>query len=485
LLLLLYMSNMNKSCQAFNTSGLSNTALTNSTVVTEVPVDAEDDVNLTEMPFNASSEDIGDSKDEDGSIADYAGMIDILDEVTLEDEALVLAHIDSDIDDFEDLKRTIVFLEHHVRKHADMNVVKSKELVAADKVLKELDVKVATFYEQELKSLKYQISNLDHKFDNASMEEISTIVENAEMFLQLSMDKIEELEMIEHEWEVTEQNAKIQEMIDQDEVKAYSSKILLKALKPSVGEEFKNELKYKEDVQDSSVVKASSIATPEASVRINLDDKSMYRMIKKMNMMNRDENEAKPNVTESLTMDEESEVSDEEGSEEGIVKEESDEGDIVEDESEFKKLILSNEDFLKEKKTEEHSEHKNKGSAVVEHYSNKVRDALKAAKDMSHEFIDKTLRHRETESDGDEQANSVPYLYIVIFMLVLLVLVISFIAFRTFVRKRRVTVVIQNLSAFGSNERSYTELESVKEDSGWGRSWSPWHSHSKRQNKFK
>jgi len=492
LLLLLFMSG-----QAFNTSSLSNTTLGNSTVVAEVPDDASDDaefqLNLTEVASNASSEDSNDSKDDD---MEYAGMIDILDEVSLEDEALVLAHIDSDIDDFEDLKRTIAFLEQHVRKHADINVVKSKELIAADKVLKELDVKVATFYEHELQSLKSQVSNLDHKFDKASMEEISTIVENAEMFLQLSMDKIEELEIIEQEWEVTEESAKIQEMIDQDEAKAYSSKILLKALKPSVGEEFKDKLRDMEEAHDPRIVKASTLATTKPSVRIN-DNSSMYRKMRKMNMMNREEKE--PNIKEALTMDGidnkevESEVSEQEDPDKGIVIEESDEGDVIEDldqwivddESEHQKLILSDEDTKYEKKDEDNSEHRIKGSDAVEHYSNKVRDALNTAKDMSHKFLDKALRHTETVSDGGEQATSVPYLYIVIFMLALLVLVISCIAFRTFVRRRRVKVVMQNLSGFGSNERCYTELESVKGDSGWGRSWSPWNTNKKRQNKFK
>merc|ERR1719228_962074 len=151
-------------------------------------------------------------------------------------------------------------------------------------------------------------------------------------------------------------------MIDQDEAKAYSSKILLKALKPSVGEEFKDKLRDMEETHDPTIVKASTLATTKPSVRINLDDSSMYRKMRKMNMMNREENE--PNRKEALTMDGigtkevESEVSEEEGPDEGIVMEESDEGDVIEDldqrivdddESEYKKLILSNEDTKKEK----------------------------------------------------------------------------------------------------------------------------------------
>merc|ERR1719228_3194214 len=150
-------------------------------------------------------------------------------------------------------------------------------------------------------------------------------------------------------------------MIDQDEAKAYSSKILLKALKPSVGEEFKDKLRDMEETHDPRIAKASTLATTKPSVRIN-DDSSMYRKMRKMNMMNREEKE--PNIKKALTMDGigtkevESEVSEEEGPDEGIVMEESDEGDVIEDldqrivdddESEYKKLILSNEDTKKEK----------------------------------------------------------------------------------------------------------------------------------------
>jgi len=38
---------------------------------------------------------------------------------------------------------------------------------------------------------------------------------------------------IDHEWEAAEKSANIQNMITQDEVKEYGSKIILQALKPS------------------------------------------------------------------------------------------------------------------------------------------------------------------------------------------------------------------------------------------------------------
>ena len=85
------------------------------------------------------------SEDVDENIAVFAGLISIKDEASLDDEALVLAHIQSDIEDFEDLKKTVAFLVHHLGKHADIHVVKALELEEADKVLKELDVKEIQF----------------------------------------------------------------------------------------------------------------------------------------------------------------------------------------------------------------------------------------------------------------------------------------------------------------------------------------------------
>jgi len=460
---------------------------------------------------NVEKLDASNITDED-NIDDFAVMIDIEDEVSLEDEALVLAHIDSDIEDFEDLRKTIAYLEQNIRKHADTHVVKSQELVEADKVLKELDVKVVNSYEQELKALKSQISKLDQKYDNSTIQEITKIVENAEMFLQLSMDKIEEIEMIDHEWEAAEKSANIQNMITQDEVKEYGSKIILQALKPSFDDK---------SVENNTY---NSNNSTELNQKIRLES-SMFGKIMKINMRKK-ENETKVIVTDlnsktdqeiqatSFNKDLDSDIS--EDSDEGEVLEDIDEGENLEDADEGEVLEEKNvdhtgkevpektkigqktsnlelemtEERIKDKSNEESAnKHRtSKGHDAVEHYSTKVKEALNSAKEMSHQYIDEKLRHHnDISSDSEDHlTGSVSYLYIIIIALILIFLLFSFFTFRVLTNKRRATVVFQNLSEFGGRDRErYTELESIREDQGWGRSFTPWTSSKKKQNKFK
>ena len=374
-----------------------------------------------------------DSKNAEGDIEGYAAMIDIRDEVSLEDEALILAHIDSDIEDFEDLKKTIAFLEKSIRKHADTHVVNSKELIEANKVLKKLDDKMVTSYEQELKSLKSQISKLGHKYNNASINEIATIVENAEMFLQISMDKIDELEMIEHEWEVAEESSKVQNMIEEDETMQYGSKIILEALKQASvdGDKFHSK---KLNVVDQSTTTASP--TSIKSIMIKLDGDSMYEKLKKFNTMKKSKNKE---ITDGVLKEVPSEVvssnigNPNEGSEtndsnEGGIQleSESDEGEVLDSddgiiESEpIDNILIGNTENLKmgmtgksfksygdkELVSASHDEHKSKGKYYVEHYSSKVKEALNIAKEMSHEFMDNNLgQEKESGETGTEQAS--------------------------------------------------------------------------------
>ena len=94
---------------------------------------AKDDV-IEQEYINTTLKNPDDGKNFDESIDGNASMIDIRDEVSLDDEALVITHIDSDIADFESLKKSITFLEKSIRKHADTHVVNSQELVAANEV---------------------------------------------------------------------------------------------------------------------------------------------------------------------------------------------------------------------------------------------------------------------------------------------------------------------------------------------------------------
>merc|ERR1711942_652412 len=91
------------------------------------------------------------------------------------------------------------------------------------------------------------------------------------------MDKIDELEMIEQEWKVAEESAKIQHMIDQDEAKQYGSKIILEALKPTADDGVPHK---KWSLRGQSSIKASP-TSPQSSGKIKFDGDSMYEKFKK------------------------------------------------------------------------------------------------------------------------------------------------------------------------------------------------------------
>jgi len=463
-----------------------------------------------EVVLNTTIENPVDNLIMEEDIDGYAAMIDIRDEVSVEDEALILAHIDSDIEDFEDLKKTIEFLEKSIRKHADTHIVKSKELVEANKVLKKLDEKVVTSYEQELKSLKSQISKLDHKYDNASINEIATIVENAEMFLQVSMDKIDELEMIEQEWKVAEESSKIQHMIEEDETKQYKSNIILEALKQASVDGDGRPSKL--SVNDESITRAPVTST-KSGEKIKLEGGSMYEKIKKFNSMieakNKEVTEApEKGISSKITISNDGNLDKDIGTNDSNVGDiqtdyDSDEAEVLDTddgiiENEPKDLveggnieklrtIVTEKSFtipdVKESVLASNSDHMSRGKYSVDHYSNKVKEALNTAKEMSHKFLDNKLgQESELGQTELEQTSSASHLYIIIPVFALMVLLFSVYVYRAFTSKRRATVAFQNLSGFGNNEK-YTELESIKEDIGWGKSWRT--SHKKRQNKFK
>jgi len=492
--------------QAFNTSD-------NADFVPLADIKAKLDV-IGQVVINTTLENPVKGNDVHKSIDSYASMIDIHDEVALDDEALVLAHIESDIEDFEDLKKTITFLEKSVRKHADSHVVKSQELLEVNRVLHELDEKVVTSFEQELRSLKGQISKLDHKFDNSSMKEIATIVENAEKFLQVSMDKIEELEMIEHEWDVTEESVKIQHMIDQDEAAQYGTKIILESLKPSDDDGPLNK-KWSLSDQIITVVPPTSM---QLNVKLQLDGDSLYEKLKKSYPMKKSKNQNNLGDVRYTYSDA---VIVTKGSQDSEVLNDSDSDSSDSDESDGSDSdvdeVLETSVFDEIVKNKEYIKHWNKGNfeAVVsdeslennnnkgslyasfvkdpvsKHYSSEVEGALNTAKETSHKFLENRLGHQETIVSGEtvvknEQTSLMPYLHFIILVLLLMVLLLSCFAYRVIKRRRRaatVTVAFQNLSGFGGNDICTAELETIKEDGGWGKYWRA--SHKMKQNKFR
>ena len=123
-------------------------------------------------------------KVEQSNSFDYAAMVDTRDELLIGDTALVLDHIDIDVDEFERLKKRIRYLEGAMVKHADRQVVEAGEIKNAEFMLHELDTKVMGPFKEHLVALKAQIMKPHLKYDNQTIAEISTLVRTAELFLQ-------------------------------------------------------------------------------------------------------------------------------------------------------------------------------------------------------------------------------------------------------------------------------------------------------------
>ena len=295
----------------------------------------------------------------------------------LELEAMLIEYIEKDIKDFEDMKNNIAFLEKHIRHHADVHVADSKELLEADHVLQELDVKVIKPYELQLESLKSQIFKLNHMFDNETLDQITTIVENVEVFLETSRERIEQVEILEQEWEVAEETFEIENMIRSDEKS--SGKIIIESLKPKVSDEAKKKLKLTSKVLINSYpvkqIDGSKVSLGKSSTD---PAKSMYKKMRQMKMLKKDEQivlSTKPSIK--------------------VLKVSIDNLDQQEV-NELAKIAA-----LKEIKVNLDREAlidlRGRDPFVdpVEHYDNDVKEALEVAKELSHEFMDHQLHHQD------------------------------------------------------------------------------------------
>jgi len=124
--------------------------------------------------------------------------------ITIEDNELAKAHIDMDINGFEDLKDKLVFLENKLRQHADFDLAENEELVDTDNMLKNIGFQILEPYEDKLKALKSQIVQSNSKLNDDTLAIIETVIENAEIFLQTSRERLSEVEVLEEEWENAE-----------------------------------------------------------------------------------------------------------------------------------------------------------------------------------------------------------------------------------------------------------------------------------------
>jgi len=413
---------------------------------------------VLEKSLNGSNSDV--ANDDAISSPQNTGQLDL--------EAMLLEYIETDIKDFEDLKKTIAFLEKHISHHADMHVVNSEELIEADHMLQELDVKIIKPYEQQLESLKSQILKLNHKFDNETIDQITTIVENVEVFLSTSKERIEQVEVLEQEWEVAEETAGIQDMINDDEKP--TKNIIIEALKPVVTEEAKKKL-MDQRIGVNNAYPARNLGGAKVSIdKSSTETKSMYKKMKQMKMLKNDNQLESTPPRSSVPV-----------------------GEVLNEEQE-EVIELAKIAALKEIKVnlekEALSDLKDRMliDDPVDHYSKEVEEALAAAKGLSHEYMDHHLHHQDPLNNKKDDHMTTLHM-VLLLLLALVVLIVGLVAF-TMTRKSRPRVSMQNLTGVGGGaaaacDRSYMELEAVKEDSGWGRSWSPWSGYKQRQHKFK
>jgi len=350
-----------------------------------------------------------------------AEQISILDEFAIEDKTLVLAHIQSDIEDLEDLKDSIKFLESHLRKHADIHVVRSQEVQDADAMLTLIDEQVIKTYGNQLRALKTQIRN-SIKIDEQSRKEVNQIVLKAEEFLQSSMDKINNLEMLDQEWEVQEEDVKIQQLIHEDEVQEYSSNILVNALKPT-----NESQQVKSSISDEGLDK--NLQKSKFSI---LEGHNLYESLK--NFTRHHKVDIK-NDSETDTSD----VSISPLSEDLITND-------------------SKETFIKMNKAQENvSMYKEKSRMdVVYQYSPDIKKALEKAKNISRDFINNRLHSKDIESE----AVTISYLHMVIGLLSFVTFVVVFLLLKKLRSKKRV------LSFSALTEASRMELQSVRGHDG-------------------
>lgn len=157
-----------------------------------------------------------DFEDNNDSLDYIADRIPIKDEMEIEDEELVMAHVEMDIRDFEDLERTIEILQNHIRKHSTENVVNQNNLNEASQALENLyltDVHPALI---DLKLVKKELVAVKHNLQNITLERINDIVERAEQFLSSAYSTVRLIQHEDQEWNLEEEERKIKESFHPD-----------------------------------------------------------------------------------------------------------------------------------------------------------------------------------------------------------------------------------------------------------------------------
>jgi len=144
---------------------------------------------------------------------DYAALVNIKDELLIGDTALAIDHIDEDIDKFEELSKKIHYLESSMAQHTSNHIVDGDDVEAADLTLKEMDIHVLGVFKKHLVDLKEQMMQPHPPFNNETMQQIGALVNTAELFLNMSKMRVNQVEAQEEEWLEEEQSKMINDLM--------------------------------------------------------------------------------------------------------------------------------------------------------------------------------------------------------------------------------------------------------------------------------
>ena len=124
---------------------------------------------------------------------DYAALVNIKDQLLIGDTALAIDHVHEDIDKFEKLSKKIHHLESAMAQHASNHVVDEDNVEDADLMLKEMDIHVLRVFKEHLVDLKGHMMQPHPPFNNETMQQIGTLVNTAEFFLNMSKMRVNQV----------------------------------------------------------------------------------------------------------------------------------------------------------------------------------------------------------------------------------------------------------------------------------------------------
>jgi hypothetical protein len=119
--------------------------------------------------------------------------------------------MDAEIAGYHEIKKRIQFLEAHLKQHADFNLIDTKDLLAAASTLQSLKRTIIQPLETQLLAVKTQIKKENHNLSEDEMKLVKSVLEEADNFLKNSDERIQQLELIERDWESEEESEKIRQ----------------------------------------------------------------------------------------------------------------------------------------------------------------------------------------------------------------------------------------------------------------------------------